>query len=56
METLRKKERAGSKQDETQFTTKKWCFSEFHPPLMQMHLFAGFTLKSSGAGLYGFIM
>ncbi len=25
--------RGGSKQDETQFTTKNWCFSEFQPSL-----------------------
>jgi hypothetical protein len=31
VEALSKKERAGSKQYETQFTTKEWCISEFHP-------------------------
>jgi hypothetical protein len=34
VEALRKKERGGSKPDETQFgTPKKWCISEFHPSL-----------------------
>jgi hypothetical protein len=35
VEALRKKKR----QDETQFTTKNWWFSEFHPPLNAHVLF-----------------
>ncbi len=31
VEALRKKEKTGSKQDETQFGTKKWCISEYDP-------------------------
>jgi len=34
VEALKTKEREGSNHDETLFTTnKKWCFSEFQPPL-----------------------
>jgi hypothetical protein len=35
-----------SKQDETKFTTKKWCISEFHPTLKANVLFLGFFLGS----------
>ncbi len=31
VETLKEKGTRGSKEDETQFITQKWCISESHP-------------------------